>query len=69
MRYIYLGDKLTRTDLRGLQCNPIRRYDGKCIVSVRMASAMVTFENGVVAVVARRRLRLISKQNLEITAR
>lgn len=58
MRYVYLGDRLTRHDLRHMPCDPVRRADGKCIVSARMATALVVFENGERHVVARRRLRL-----------
>lgn len=58
MRYTYLGDKLTRPDLRGMQCDPVRRADGKCIVSVKMATALVVDANGNKHVVARRRLRV-----------
>lgn len=30
-RYSYLGNRLTDPDLRGLQCDPVRDPDGKCI--------------------------------------
>lgn len=58
MRYTYLGGKQTRDDLRGMQCDPIRRADGKCVVSVKMATALVVDESGKRYVVLRRRLRL-----------
>lgn len=58
MRYTFLGDKLTRPDLVGMQCNPVRRADGKCIVSVKMATALVIDDTGSQHVVPRRRLRL-----------
>lgn len=58
MRYTYLGDKLTRPDLRGMQCNPVRRDDFKCIVGTCMASALVVDRDGRRYVVARRRLRV-----------
>lgn len=61
MRYTYIGDKMTRADLIGLQCDPVRRADGKCIVSVKMASALVIDERGNQHNVMRRRLRLNSK--------
>ena len=61
MRYTYLGDRFTRKDLIGIQCNPVRRPDGKCIVSVKMASALVQGPGGDKHVVARRRLRLNQK--------
>jgi len=57
MRYTYLGDKHTRKQLCGMQCNPVRRKDGKCVVSVRMAAALVTDGKNLYTV-ARRRLRV-----------
>lgn len=57
-RYTYLGDKLTDDRLRGMQCNPVRRADGKCIVSIQMATALVQDVEGNRYVVVRRRLRL-----------
>ncbi len=60
-RYVYLGDALTRPDLRGQPCNPVRRPDGRCIVSTRMATALVEFAGGKRCVVKRRRLRLADK--------
>ena len=41
MRYTYLGDRMTREDLRGMQCDPVLRPDGKC----------VRFRNGTMLVV------------------
>lgn len=58
MRYTYLGDALTAPHLRGMQCDPVRRPDGKCIVSVRMATALVVDADGKRYVVKRRRLRV-----------
>lgn len=58
MRYTYHGDKLTEPSLVGLQCDPVRRADGKCIVSVKMATALVVDGAGGRYVVLRRRLRL-----------
>ena len=58
MRYTYLGDKLTDSGLRGMQCDPIRRGDGKCVLSVKMATALVVDSDGRRHVVLRRRLRL-----------
>lgn len=62
MRYTFLGDKLTRPELVVVQCDPVRRPDGRCIVSTRMASAMVVFADGTKCVVPRRRLRLNHKE-------
>lgn len=61
MRYTYLGNKLTRDDMVGMQCDPVRRADGRCIVNVKMAIALVSDENGKKHVVLRRRLRLNNK--------
>ncbi len=61
MRYTYLGGKLTRPELRGMQCDPVRRPDGKCIVSMKMATALVVDNNGKRHVILRRRLRLNNK--------
>ena len=58
MRYVFLGDRLTDPVLVGQACDPVRREDGKCIVSVRMATALVRFADGVERVVPRRRLRV-----------
>lgn len=58
MRYSYLGDKLTDSPLKGMQCDPVRRADGKCIINVTMATALVIDANGQRYVVLRRRLRV-----------
>lgn len=60
MRYTYLGDKHTDNGLAGMRCNPVRRPDGKCVVSMKMATALVIDERGCLHVVARRRLRVTS---------
>lgn len=46
MRYTFLGDKMSRSELRGMQCDPVRRQDGKCIVHIKLASALVVDANG-----------------------
>lgn len=61
MRYTYLGDKLTDPALVGMQCDPVRRPDGKCIISVKLASALVVDASGNKYTVLRRRLRLNEK--------
>lgn len=61
MRYVYLGDRLTRPELVGQPCDPVRRADGRAIVSVKMATALVVFAGGERHVVKRRRLRLAEK--------
>lgn len=57
MRYTYLGDKLTDPALRGLQCDPVRRADGKCITSP-LATMLVQNASGKRFVVLRRLLRV-----------
>lgn len=61
MRYTYLGNKLTEPALVNLQCDPVKRPDGKCIVSVKMATALVIDSSGNKYVVLRRKLRLNKK--------
>ena len=39
MRYTYLGDRMSA--LRGIQCDPVHRPDGRCIRS-RMGTMLVT---------------------------
>jgi hypothetical protein len=58
MRYTYLGDKQTDPALVGMACDPVRRADGKCIVSMKMATALVIDAQGQRHVVLRRRLRV-----------
>jgi hypothetical protein len=58
-RYLYLGDPYTDPALVGRGCDPIRRDDGKCVVSTRWALALVLFEGeDTPRCVMRRRLRL-----------
>ena len=61
MRYTYIGNRATDDNMRGLQCDPLRRTDGKCVVSIKMASALVVDEHGRQHVVMRRFLRLNDK--------
>ena len=61
MRYTYLGNAQTDPTLCNLQCDPVRRADGKCIVGVKMATALVIDAQGRKHVVLRRRLRLNAK--------
>lgn len=58
MRYTYAGDSLTDPALIGLQLDPVRRADGRCIVSQKMAAALCVDAQGNKYVVLRRRLRL-----------
>lgn len=57
-RYTYIGDKLTAPELAGMQCDPVRRADGKCIINIKLATALVEDEHGKRFVVLRRKLRL-----------
>ena len=61
MRYVFLGDTMTDPALVGQPCDPVRRADGKCILSTRMATALVVFADGVERVVKRRRLRVVER--------
>ena len=61
MRYTYLGDRLTRPELKGMQCNPVRDLRDKCVLSHIKATALVVDAKGVMYIVARRRLRLNAK--------
>lgn len=60
MRYTYLGGVAKWKDdpMRGMQCDPVKNSHGKCVVSVKMATALVVDEEGRRHVVMRRRLRL-----------
>ena len=56
MKYLYLGDRLTDAKWKGRPCDPVLCADGKCITS-KLATMLVRFEDGTVAVVMRRQLR------------
>lgn len=58
MRYTYQGDWMTTPELKGLQCDPVRKPNGKCVISFKMQTALVVDEQGVKYVVLRRLLRL-----------
>jgi hypothetical protein len=59
MRYVYLGDTLTRPELRDRPCDPVRRRrDGKTVVGG--SKMLVVFDDGELAVVLRRRLRVVN---------
>jgi hypothetical protein len=61
MRYTYLGDRLTDETLIGMLCNPVKDARGKCIISQKMATALVEDAQGNRYVVLRRKLRLNEK--------
>lgn len=49
---------MTTPELRGMQCDPVRKPNGKCIMSFRMQTALVVDEQGKKYVVLRRLLRI-----------
>lgn len=53
--YIYLGDRLTRAELKGARCRAVLRLDGKCIRG--RGNMLVEFGSGLRCVVLARRLR------------
>ena len=57
MEYIYLGDRLTDSNLKNKECSAVRRADGKCYRS-KMSTMLVEF-NGIKHIVLARRLRKI----------
>ena len=58
-RYVYLGDLATAPELRGMACDPVRRPDGKCVVCLRMATALVRRPARWAACRQARRLRVV----------
>lgn len=60
MRYRYVNRLYAAHGAHhGLQCDPVRRLDGRCLVGPR--HAVVRFADGVEAVVIRRCLRLAGR--------
>lgn len=57
MRYTYIGDKLTRPEMKGAALSPVRQANGRCIVS-RMGTMLVQDRRGGRHIVLRRRLRV-----------
>lgn len=57
MIYKYLGDRMTRADLKGAICTAVRRSNGKCIRG-RNSNMLVKFGDKSVVVNA----RLLRKQ-------
>lgn len=60
MDYIYLGDRLTRPELRRMPCRAVRRADGKCIRG-RNGNMLVEFDGVGKCVILGRLLRKIKK--------
>ena len=60
MDYIYLGDKMTRPELRRMPCRAVRRFDGKCIRG-KNCNMLVEFPGIVKVVVSVKLLRKIKK--------
>lgn len=58
--YIYLGDKLTRPDLRRMPCRAVRHIDTKCVRG-RNGNMLVEFPGIGKVVVLARLLRKIRK--------
>jgi hypothetical protein len=57
--YIYRGDKSTLLQLKGMECNAIRRKDGKCIRGKN--GNMLVEMNGRKMIVVARQLRKTKK--------
>ena len=56
MRYTYLGSRDTDPALKGMQCDPVRRPDGKCIIAglrPAVAAGTVIEHNGVRIVIVK----------------
>jgi hypothetical protein len=60
MNYKYLGDRLTRPELRGASCKAVKRFDGKCIRG-RNSNMLVEFEGGERVNILARLLRKLNK--------
>jgi hypothetical protein len=58
VRYVYLGTPMTDPRLKGMECDPVRRADGKVVRGG--GNALVVFADGSRRVVAARRLRLVN---------
>lgn len=56
--YVYLGDRLTRPELRGVRCRAVLRPDGRCIRS-RLGTMLVELESGERHNVIGKRLRRV----------
>ena len=64
MDYIYLGDRLTRPELRRMPCRAVRRSDGKCIRG-RNGNMLVEFDGVGKCVILGRLLRKIKKPKIK----
>lgn len=60
MEYTYRGDRFTDPELKGMQCQAVRK-NGKCIRG-KNGSMLVKFSNGQTAVILARQLRKIKCQ-------
>ena len=60
MEYIYLGDRLTRPELKKQACKAVRRPDGKCIRG-RNGNMLVEFPGVGKVVILGRLLRKLKK--------
>lgn len=61
--YTYRGDRLTDPALRGMQCDPVRRADGKCIRG-RNGNMLIVDEQGNRYVIPGRQLRRNDKRRV-----
>jgi len=57
MRYTYRGDRITDPGLRDIQCDPVRRAEGKCVRG-RNGNMLVVDARGRRFVVLGRQLRV-----------
>lgn len=64
MRYTYRGDKLTDPVLKGMQCDPVRRADGKCVRArpYRVNGKTVSMDTMLVVDASSRRHVVIGRQ-------
>jgi hypothetical protein len=63
-RYTYINVAYRKHGAEhGFLCDPVRREDGRCVVGG--GKQVVVFEDGTEAVVIRRCLRLVNKQDRE----
>lgn len=56
MKYTYRGDRMTAPELRGMQCDPVLRADGRCVRG-KNANMLVVDGQGNRYVVLARQLR------------
>jgi hypothetical protein len=67
VRYTYRGDRLTDLKFKGMQCDPVRQRDGKCVRG-RNGSMLVVDANGTEHVVIGRMLRINKTEEVQACA-